>query len=245
LRVTLLIHGANGDLHEQRVSLTGRHADFVFDLAARPLRLDLDPRFDLFRRLAPGETPVTLSALFGAEDGLILLPTGAEDRLAAGYRALAEAWARGSPGWKLVRDDQLDALPQDRPVWLLGWENKFISLLAEQAGPYRLNPQERRFQTVGQGTGGTGESIALVTDKGRRPVGLVAAGNPEAIPGLARKLPHYGKYSYLVFAGVEPANRIKGQWPGGDSRLSVRFTDERPSLAIPPLPPLMSAMTVD
>ena len=32
-----------------------------------------------------------------------------------------------------------------------------------------------------------------------------------AVPGLARKLPHYGKYSYLIFQNG--TNRDKGFWP--------------------------------
>jgi hypothetical protein len=41
----------------------------------------------------------------------------------------------------------------------------------------------------------------------------IASDTPEAIPGLARKLPHYHKYSYLAFEGPEPANVAKGRWP--------------------------------
>jgi hypothetical protein len=59
----------------------------------------------------------------------------------------------------------------------------------------------------------------------------VASDNPAAMPGLARKLPHYGKYSYLGFEGDEPQNILKGQWPVGASPLSA-------ALAQGPLPPL-------
>jgi len=41
------------------------------------------------------------------------------------------------------------------------------------------------------------------------------------VPGLARKLPHYGKYSYLAFAGDEPTNMAKGQWPAVHSPLTA------------------------
>ncbi|MFQ5585929.1 MAG: M20/M25/M40 family metallo-hydrolase, partial [Thermodesulfobacteriota bacterium] len=48
-----------------------------------------------------------------------------------------------------------------------------------------------------------------------------AADPIDAIPGLARKLPHYGKYSYLAFEGSEPSNVLKGRWPTVNSPLSV------------------------
>jgi len=41
------------------------------------------------------------------------------------------------------------------------------------------------------------------------------------LPGLARKLPHYHKYSYLAFEGSEPANVAKGRWTVVDSPLTI------------------------
>ena len=41
------------------------------------------------------------------------------------------------------------------------------------------------------------------------------------MPGLGRKLPHYTKYSYLVFEGDGPANIAKGQWPVNESPMKV------------------------
>jgi aminopeptidase N len=51
-----------------------------------------------------------------------------------------------------------------------------------------------------------------------------------ALPGLARKLPHYGKYSWLVFAGDAPEIRAKGLWTAGDSELSVWLTPDQPQI---------------
>ena len=45
--------------------------------------------------------------------------------------------------------------------------------------------------------------------------------NPQAFAGLARKLPHYGKYGYLGFSGSEPRNVLKGQWRVSESPLNV------------------------
>ena len=49
----------------------------------------------------------------------------------------------------------------------------------------------------------------------------VASGVAQAFPGLARKLPHYHKYSYLGFKGEEPVNILKGRWPVINSPLTV------------------------
>ena len=245
LNVPLVIHGQDGELTEHHIALPARLKDFVIDLATRPLRLTLDPRFDIFRQLAPGETPITLSTLFGAERGMIVLPTDADARLTAGYRELAGAWIRGSQGWKAVQDDQLDTLPNDRPIWLLGWENRFASAFSKDAVPYRLNARTQQFQAPGKPTGDASDSIALVTKLEGQAIGLVATGDPAALPGLARKLPHYGKYSYLVFAGSGPTNQVKGQWPSTDSPFTVWFSDVHPTLNVPPLPPLTATVSGD
>jgi len=50
---------------------------------------------------------------------------------------------------------------------------------------------------------------------------FIAAKSKEALPGLGRKLPHYHKYSYLVFEGDEPANSVKGRWPVLDSPMTA------------------------
>ena len=50
---------------------------------------------------------------------------------------------------------------------------------------------------------------------------------PAAFDGLARKLPHYGKYSYLAFNGEEPTNIVKGQWSADTSPLVVDLRENR------------------
>jgi hypothetical protein len=45
------------------------------------------------------------------------------------------------------------------------------------------------------------------------PRAFIAADLPASLPGLARKIPHYHKYSYLAFSGEEPQNQVKGRWP--------------------------------
>ena len=228
LTLPLVIHLADGSLVQRRLPMTGRTLDFDLDLPAAPLRLALDPEFDLFRHLAAGENPPSLSALFGAERGLMVLAAGETPALAAGYRHLAASWLDKASGWELVWDTDLDRLPADRPVWLLGWSNRFLPVLTAIAPG--IDPAQLRLNLGDQVIEGDDASLALVREQAGRPLGLIATGTVAALPGLARKLPHYGKYGYLVFAGEKPVNRIKGQWPAGASALQVWFTPERPRL---------------
>jgi len=54
----------------------------------------------------------------------------------------------------------------------------------------------------------------------------VTADPPTAVPGLARKLPHYGRYGYLGFRGEAPDNVLKGTFAAVDSPL-VRILDAK------------------
>ena len=66
----------------------------------------------------------------------------------------------------------------------------------------------------------------------------VATDTAAAVPGWARKLPHYGKYGYLGFTGDEPKNTVKGQWPVTESPLSVPIGDSAVPLVLGPREPL-------
>ena len=73
----------------------------------------------------------------------------------------------------------------------------------------------------------------------------VAAQNVAALPGLGRKLPHYGTYSFLSFTGDEPVNIIKGQWPVLASPMSVLLASagnppEKAAAQLAPRRPLIS-----
>ncbi|MED5353531.1 MAG: hypothetical protein VX429_03830, partial [Nitrospinota bacterium] len=59
------------------------------------------------------------------------------------------------------------------------------------------------------------------------------ASSEESIHGLMRKLPHYGKYGYLVFKGKEPENLVKGSWRSNPASLQKIFNDGNLSLPLP------------
>jgi len=56
----------------------------------------------------------------------------------------------------------------------------------------------------------------------------------ESIGLLARKIPHYRRYSYLVFEGESMQNVAKGQWPVLDSPLMHQFDSTATNLPLVP-----------
>jgi hypothetical protein len=211
--------------YQTDLTIKASRSKVTLELPARPLQVEVDPEFDVFRRLHRNEIPPAVSQIMGAERLLIVLPAAAPAPLQAAYRSLAEAWRAGHEDTiEISYDNVLWRLPKDSSVWLFGWDNRFRAHMASALSDYDVSDtgnQVRIAQSVLQA-----DEHALVV-LGRHPrnpahaMGWLAAADAAALPGLGRKLPHYGRYSYLGFSGEEPANFLKGQWPVIASPMSV------------------------
>ncbi|HEY5866536.1 MAG TPA: M1 family aminopeptidase, partial [Candidatus Tectomicrobia bacterium] len=237
------------------VMMVEKHLEFTLRLPARPWRVDVDPEFDVFRRLHREEIPPALTQLFGADKVLLLLPSAAATEIKQGYRELAQTWPKTSSQTLEIRwDQEIEALPADRAVWLFGWENRFLPEVATALQPYGGGLTREGMHLAGTPlTREQHTAVLTVRHPGNPQQTLAWAGtqNVAALPGLGRKLPHYGTYSFLGFTGDEPVNIVKGQWPVLASPMSVllepatgnaaqetaaKLTRRRPLMALP-LPP--------
>jgi hypothetical protein len=201
--------------------------DSHFDLNGAAQRIEIDPQFQLYRRLSPLEVPPSLSKAFGAEKVLIVISA----QNASAYAGLVKAWTRD--GVETVMDNKLDALPADRAVWVFGAGNKFAPAVADALRNHggSLDAAAAPYPAPQAGTA-AGRSLVAVARHPRNPdsvIVYVAAPSEAAANALARKLPHYGKYSWLVFAGDEATNEGTGEWPVGDTPLARNLAaDARP-----------------
>jgi hypothetical protein len=225
------------------VWMAGKRQAVDLELPAQPLRLEVDPLFDLFRRLDPGELPPTLDRGFAAERVLLVVPTLASKPLREAYLRLAEQWARGLDQVEVRWDNELQDLPAAGAVWLLGWENRFFDRIQPSLPPgvASLSPSGLRLAGSDRTLARSDYSLVLVGNRSGTPTPPLAwlgAQDAAALPGLTRKLPHYGKYSYLAFSGAAPEIQVKGQWTVSDSPLSVALSDGPAAGAIPDHPPL-------
>ena len=195
------------------LEMDDKRLELDLTLPARPLRLDLDPEFDLFRRLDEREIPPAISQLLGAERMMVILPSAAPEPLRQGYRQLAEALRRSGPEETgITLDSDIDRLPESRAVVILGWNNRFLPQVNTALADHGLNLAGKTVRLGDRTFTRENHSFVLTGDK-TATLMWIATDNPAALPGLGRKLPHYHKYSYLAFAGEEPANVAKGRWP--------------------------------
>ena len=209
------------------LELTGRRNSLEVELNARPLLVEIDPDFDLFRKLDRREIPPSLSQLFGSQAVTLVLPGGASDEETA-WLELAQSWKSPDARFRIVRAGEIDELPANSSVWVLGRENRWRKRVESALTEYQAGAQgtEIRFGETSETL--NDRSFVFVTTHPGNPqeaLAWIGATRVDAIAGLARKLPHYGKYSFLAFSGAEPVNTVKGQWPTLSSPLVRRLGD--------------------
>jgi hypothetical protein len=206
------------------IAMEKRRLELKLRLPARPLRLDVDPEFDLFRRLDRDEIPPALTQTFGAKKMLILLPSSSGKSLLHAYRELSQSLAHSGPDEVEVKlDTEVKLLPSDRAVVLLGWQNHFLSEMASALSEYDVAIKQNELYIGSKEIRRENHSVVLTARlPENKDISLtwVAADLPDALPGLGRKLPHYHKYSYLGFQGPEPTNIAKGRWPALDTPMT-------------------------
>ncbi len=198
--------------------------------------IQVDPGFDVFRRLHRFEIPPAISQIFGAERLLIILPE--HDALGSAWNKVAEAWTRsGAAKVEVRRESELEELPADRSVWVLGRTNRWAKGVPERLARYGASVGANWLDFGAAKVPTHQHSFVAVLRHPKNPdaaLGWIGSDTAAALPGLARKLPHYGKYSFLAFEGSEPANDAKGSWPAIDSPLVRYLGKGKPGAA--PLP---------
>ncbi len=218
--------------YQTTVKLDTKRLGLELLVPGRPLRIDVDPEFDLFRRLDRDELPPALSQSFGAEKSLFLIPADADEAARNGYRQFAESILifrqPSQPGSiEIKMDSEIDELPSDRAVWILGWENRFFPDIKMALTGYDFS-MPQNGPRIGQTEVVRNNHAIVLTARhpknSNAPLIWVSIDQTAALPGLARKLPHYGPYSYLVFEGEEPTNILKGRWEVPNSPLAIPVT---------------------
>ncbi len=251
LSVPIAVQTAKGAVSEE-VLLEGPETRFSVKSGAPPVALVADPLFDVFRRLDPRETPPSLGQIFGDPKVLALLPSSAGLDEQAAYRKLVLSWQSDSHAVEVKLDSEVAKLPSDRAVWLFGKGNRhaaaaFGARALISGGALRVDGETMNV------AGHSGVVVVRNPASAEKAIGWLFAEPDAAFAGLGRKLPHYGKYSYLGFEGTEPVNVLKGSWKESDSPLllDLRSPADRtaalPLLALPArkalaeLPPVFSA----
>ncbi len=207
------------------LAITKKEQTIVLPLATEPLKVQLDPYHEVFRWLNPGEVPPSIGQTYGSETQTPILPanTIAND---GGYLKFAQSVKTALPSsGNFLGDNMKTPLPAGS-LWIFGKDKKLSDQLKVQLDHYgvKINAQG---MTIDSKTFPWGNHSFVITlnrpDSDGDTVTWLITSSGKSIPGLIRKLPHYGKYGYLVFQGDAPDNVAKGAWPSSGAGLHHTF----------------------
>jgi len=216
----------------QKVQMNSKKQDYQLTFKNRPLIIDVDPQFDLFRILHRDEVPPALSQAFGSEKVLIVIPGSDSPQLKESYRTLAGEWSKDKSSEFTVSEDiKITEIPADESVWILGKNNRLRNQVVNELKNYSTELKGDSVYIGNVKTSLMDHSLILTVrnpNNADKVLVWVSAHTSQAVSGLGRKLPHYGKYSYLGFEGDEPTNVIQGQWPTSNTpmRAYAKQVDE-------------------
>jgi len=182
------------------------------------------------------EVPPTWSKVLASKENLVILPSKADENTKKLYKEFVDQWkAVDNDKFEIVYDNELSGLPDNKTSWIFGFENKFADKinLAISGSHSSLNGDSVTFQN--NATAKKNHSFVLTVYNEQNTeynLAFIALDNKAAIDGLIRKLPHYGKYSYLGFEGDEPVNVAKGEWPVLNSPLIKIFESSAQNLTM-------------
>jgi hypothetical protein len=215
---------AGASTYEQDISVRGAQTDFEIQVPFMPARLEADPRSDIMRRLAPREIPPTINRLKSTRDLLVVLPDGRDgDR--AGRIADRLGRALGLDNMQTVAAAEWSSKGgQAQNIMLMMTEEN-----ADTAAIWKhwLEVTPNSFSFQGKTFDRRRHTLVAVLPHPIRLDGFAAVylfGQDEDRMRIATKVPHYGKYSYLVFERAR--NVVKATWPVNDSPLVYIWGDE-------------------
>ena len=111
--------------------------------------------------------------------------------------------------------------PQGRGVWLFG-DGELVDQVFGRSGAFGQAPASLRSTT----SAAEQSMVASFRDAEQPeiPWTVVLPADAAVVEALGRKLPHYGRYSYLVFDGE--TNVRKGNWIVETSPLRLNLLEE-------------------
>lgn len=225
----------NGFPEIRYLNLDQTRKKFHLNINKKPQAVRLDPYNEVFRRLSMNEVPASIGQAFGATEAAIVLPDKETEELLRGYIKFADILTENGNirGSALKKPD--DDLPSKTSLWILGKSNKAGEGLLPELKKQGINFKDNGFYLKEGRFSLENHSFVFTLPRpkvGKGSMTWIIASSEESIPGLTRKLPHYGKYGYLVFKGKEPENVVKGSWRSSSPSLEKKFIDGNFSLPL-------------
>ena len=194
------------------IGLKEAEASYEYTLEGKATAFELDPNYNLFRHLYPQEIEATVAAAMGAPEKHFWY-YNEKDKSA--IKAFGDAITEGDITPASIKDVVTAGLEGNYAIFAL-------NPITLPKGLSKLITMDETTITInGESLPRAGHTFVLSSDEEdiAAKMLVIISDDLESIPRIGQLVPHYGKYSYLVFKG--PRNVAKGQWPALTSPLRV------------------------
>jgi hypothetical protein len=214
---------APSSTQDNKVLVRGTETAFKVSLQDRPFRMVVDPECDVMRILYPSEIPLSVNSLKGSSSVLLVLPKASFSRSKEMAGFLAESLSLKK--FRILSEDELKERDlKENDLLLVGLTEKGSPPFKRPGG---LVLQKQRFKVNGKDYDRPSDSFFGVFRSSAHEERVVALFQPlseKHADEIARKIKHYGRYSYLVFR--EGRNEAKGTWPVTNSPLVYEWEEK-------------------
>lgn len=207
-----------GDTLTKRFEITAAETRITIPLDQRPLEFSIDPEITFLRQLTDAELPAVWSRFLGSEKPLVILGRDSE---ALGYQSMVDT----------LRKTKVHVVSSEEVSNKQLAENDLLFLGSNQA------PARSIFGPANLLEKGFSLDVRHNPLNRKRVAVLVSSSAEEETVAVARRLNHYGKYSYLEFQNgrnttkkIEPTSTglrfVLEQLPVGGALTTIHSFEE-------------------
>jgi aminopeptidase N len=237
LPVAVWVEGSD-KTHIQNLKLESKSSQTLrLFVKGKPQAVMLDPYTDVFRKLDPREAPSSIGQSYGAPTAVAVFSKKDAKPLQKAYAQFANNLVKPT-----TQFNDTTYLPAPKAaLWLFGRNNDGAQSLKPALKQFGVIFQKKQVTLEGKTFAWKDHSFVFTVPHPHDPTRSatwIITDDPASVPGLIRKLPHYGKYGVLVFKGKEPTNVHKGTWPA--QRIGLMKTFQPGNYKLPKRPPLVN-----
>ena len=187
LQVPVTIRTMAG-IQKQMFTMEQAEHNFTMITDTLPTRIIIDPDYDMFRQLDDAEIPPLWSSFLGAKEKFIILPDNPQQ--AATYQPLADMLLRY--GVQVTTDSQVSNRQLAEASFMFAGDSRLKRTIFAGMSKNSNEKQQEAGFTLKVRKNPLNHDHNMV---------IIDADSEKEVRAATRKLPHYGKYSFLSFSG--------------------------------------------
>ena len=217
-----LLLESQGRTDSKTIRISDKETPFQITSESRPLSLVADPASQIMRRLFPIEIPPAINAIKSSSAVLTVLSADLEPQVKSAARTLMLSLGLKNYAFAAEKNINHEQI-LDRDILMIGYPQD-KALLRSLPDHVTVNPKsfilnEKTYEQPSDVFFGV---FAHPFSENRIAALFLPLSSHQA-ENVARKITHYGKYSYLAFENGQ--NRAKGFWPIEQSPLEHRWKE--------------------